>query len=110
MASEEYYKIVDAIRAEPAPEAATVAEMRANFDKLCRPFNARIGAAVEVVNANGVPAEWLVPPGASPDRVTFYLHGGGYVVGSPSTHRGLAARVARAASARVLSVDYRLAP
>jgi acetyl esterase/lipase len=40
----------------------------------------------------------------------LYLHGGGYVVGSIATHRGLAGRLSQAAAARVLLVDYRLAP
>jgi epsilon-lactone hydrolase len=40
----------------------------------------------------------------------LYLHGGGYVMGSLATHRKLAGDVSRAAGARVLLLDYRLAP
>lgn len=40
----------------------------------------------------------------------LYLHGGGYVIGSPSLYRNLTWRLARAAAARLLAVDYRLAP
>jgi acetyl esterase/lipase len=40
----------------------------------------------------------------------LYLHGGGYVIGSINTHRALAARLSRASRARVLVIDYRLAP
>jgi acetyl esterase/lipase len=40
----------------------------------------------------------------------LYLHGGGYIMGSPNTHRSLAGEVSRAAQAAVLLVDYRLAP
>ena len=57
-----------------------------------------------------VPAEWAIAPNARDDRVVVYLHGGGYVMGGVDTHRGLVADLSRAASARVLSVDYRLAP
>ena len=56
------------------------------------------------------PAEWLVPPSARDDVVLLYLHGGGYVIGSPRSHRHLAAALARAARARALVLDYRLAP
>jgi len=42
--------------------------------------------------------------------VVLYLHGGGYVIGSPRSHRHLAAAVARASAARALLLDYRLAP
>ena len=44
------------------------------------------------------------------DNVIMYLHGGGYFMGSPATHRGLVAHLAKACGARALSVDYRLAP
>jgi phosphinothricin tripeptide acetyl hydrolase len=40
----------------------------------------------------------------------LYLHGGGYVIGSPRSHRHLAAAIARAAGTAVLLADYRLAP
>jgi acetyl esterase/lipase len=49
-------------------------------------------------------------PNSAPDRVLLYLHGGGYVMGSPRTHRELATRIACEAAARVLLLDYRLAP
>jgi acetyl esterase/lipase len=42
--------------------------------------------------------------------VVLYLHGGGYVIGSIKTHRDLMGRISRAAQARVLGLDYRLAP
>jgi acetyl esterase/lipase len=54
--------------------------------------------------------EWLAAPGARADGVILYLHGGGYVSGSPRTHRALIGHLARHARARVLALDYRLAP
>jgi acetyl esterase/lipase len=64
----------------------------------------------EPVDANGVPAEWTSTPAAEDQRVILYLHGGGYVIGSIATHRDMVSRLGRAAAARALSVDYRLAP
>src|SRR5260370_648228 len=64
----------------------------------------------EPVNANGVKAEWITAKNAAPDRVIMYLHGGGYVMGSIDTHRELVARLSKAAQARALAIDYRLAP
>jgi acetyl esterase/lipase len=55
-------------------------------------------------------AEWLRPAHPVGVRTILYLHGGGYVIGSCNTIRPLAAQLATAASARVLTVDYRLAP
>ncbi len=58
----------------------------------------------------GVPSECHVVSGCSPDRTILYLHGGAFVSGSPRTHRGIAGRLARAAAARVVVPEYRLAP
>ena len=57
----------------------------------------------------GVPATMVVPPRPS-DRFILYLHGGGYVFGSPRSHMPLLAPLARAARSRVIALDYRLAP
>jgi acetyl esterase/lipase len=48
--------------------------------------------------------------GAAADGVLLWFHGGVYVLGSARTSAGLASDLARRASARVVSVDYRLAP
>lgn len=61
-------------------------------------------------NAAGVPAEWITAPGAKQERVIYFFHGGGYVLGSINTHREWLSRLSRAAGARVLAIDYRLAP
>ncbi|MHA6792070.1 alpha/beta hydrolase [Pseudonocardia bannensis] len=58
----------------------------------------------------GRPALRLTPPGADPARAVLYLHGGGFTIGSPATHRALAGHLADAAGATVYVLDYRLAP
>lgn len=58
----------------------------------------------------GVPGEWHDAELGSKETVVLYLHGGGYVLGSPTSHRGLAALMANLAQARVFILDYRLAP
>ncbi|MBA7506711.1 Acetyl esterase [subsurface metagenome] len=65
---------------------------------------------IEIIDANGVPAEWQIVPSAVEERVLLYLHGGGYSIGSPNDHRLLTVQLGRATKMRVLSVDYRLAP
>ena len=64
----------------------------------------------EVVLADGVRCEWLIPPNSPNDQVLLYLHGGGFVYGLSSLHRQMVAYVAQKMSVRVLLVDYRLAP
>ncbi len=86
-------------------------KMRDNFARMMSAF-AIIPEDVSVTPAiaGGVPAEWVAAPRVATERVLLYLHGGGYVIGSPATHRGVAASLSAAADCRVLSLDYRLAP
>jgi cation diffusion facilitator CzcD-associated flavoprotein CzcO/acetyl esterase/lipase len=51
-----------------------------------------------------------VPEGGGGSGTILYLHGGAYVLGSPRTHRALAAQIALAADAPVHLLDYRLGP
>ncbi len=56
------------------------------------------------------PAETLTPSGGNPATSVLYLHGGGFTIGSPATHRALATHLATASGATVHVLDYRLAP
>ncbi len=47
---------------------------------------------------------------APSDRVILYLHGGGFVAGSPRTHRKMLARLSWLTGLRVCAPDYRKAP
>ena len=58
----------------------------------------------------GRPAERITVGATERPRAVLYLHGGGYTVCSPATHRSLTAFLARSSGAVVYSLDYRLAP
>jgi acetyl esterase/lipase len=57
-----------------------------------------------------IPCEWVLAPGADPDRRLLYLHGGGFVAGSGGYYLTLAAHLSAATKSAVLLPDYRLAP
>ena len=65
---------------------------------------------VDYLSVDELPALWIVPKNAAPDRVLLCLHGGGFVGGSMYSHRKLFGHLAKAVGARALVVDYRLAP
>jgi len=52
----------------------------------------------------------LYAPSSDCLPVLVYFHGGGFTIGSITTHDGLCRRLAHLAGCAVLSVDYRLAP
>lgn len=97
-------------RAHAKPD---IARIRRSMEALARyaPDRPR-GVAIRPTVMAGVAAEWNTPFGAAnaTRRRILYLHGGGFVSGSPRTHRGIAGRLARAADAKVVVPDYRLAP
>lgn len=108
MASPQLQMAIDAMKAMASKVGASVPEMRAAMEEMASPPQPDVKC--EPLSANGVKTEWITAPGADPDRAVLYLHGGGYVMGSLTTHRDLMGRISRAAQARVLGLDYRLAP
>ncbi len=102
--------VVDMLRANPPLVGASVEEMRSGMEATLAAAPLPADMVFEPVDAGGVPAEWTCASDASSERNVLYFHGGGYVLGSISTHRGLTAGISRASRARVLSVDYRLGP
>ena len=66
--------------------------------------------AVERAQIGQVKGEWVRASDAEPSRLLLYFHGGGYVAGSPESHRPLVAKLCRSGAAIALSIDYRLAP
>lgn len=68
------------------------------------------GVVREVVNADGVACDWIIPPDFKPDRVLLYIHGGGFVYGQTPLHLQMGAYLAEKMGFRLLMVDYRTAP
>ena len=58
----------------------------------------------------GVQCLGLMPKGSSGDHIVLWLHGGGYVMGSSRSHKGLASQIAHKAGMSTVIPDYRLAP
>jgi monoterpene epsilon-lactone hydrolase len=110
MASQQLSMIINMMKSFAPQTEPTIAEMRAGFEAMALVSPLAPDITRETVDAGGVPAEWIVAPGAAAGRVILYLHGGGYVIGSINTHRDLASRLSRAAQAHVLVINYRLAP
>jgi acetyl esterase/lipase len=107
MASEELAVVRELLRGIDM-DALSIAERRAATESVAS--QPPPGTTVEPIDADGVPAEWVVAAGVTGGDVLMYLHGGAYQIGSPATLRNMVALLSAASQSSVLSVDYRLAP
>jgi acetyl esterase/lipase len=86
----------------------SVEQMRSDWDTAFE--TSSVPASCERVTAGGIDGEWTAAGGAPHDKAILYFHGGGFRLGSVSSHRDLIARIAGASGCRVLAINYRLAP
>lgn len=88
----------------------TLEQQRAGMAVIAESATLPEGVTVTETYAGGSRAYWNDPKDAATDRVILYLHGGGYVIGSPKSHERFVGHLANAVGCRALNVDYRLAP
>jgi epsilon-lactone hydrolase len=113
MPSRESQQMQALLRMQIAPlfkGGTSVETLRGFWEAMSAQMSSPPGTAVEKVTALATPSEWVSAPGADAERVILYLHGGAYCIGSLNTHRGLAGYLSSATGARVLLIEYRLAP
>lgn len=88
-----------------------VEELKARFAQIFARFgSAPSDMSFEAGQLGPVGGEWQRPAQSHPGRMILYFHGGGFIAGSPETHRGLSGRLAQVSEAELFSVRYRLAP
>jgi monoterpene epsilon-lactone hydrolase len=110
MSSGDVKQVRELLATLPDISALSLAELRATYDQLGQQFLLPEGVFIETTDAGGVNAEWARAQNARTDAAILYFHGGGYVIGSPASHRHLVAALSQAAGVAALAVDYRLGP
>ncbi len=94
----------------PDSAGLSVQQLRSAYDKAEKLFRLPEGLERTTFDANGVRCERLTPAGADQSSALLYFHGGGYALGSPSSHRHMVANIAAQAGISAVVPDYRLAP
>lgn len=102
--------VQDMIRGGPDFMALPPADMRVAYDAVGAVTPPAPDIVHETVAVGRFRIEVGTSAGADPAKAILYFHGGGYVIGSPTSHRGLVALLGQAARARTFAVDFRLAP
>ena len=109
--STEQRENLDAILRQSAfPADLGVSEQRRLLRELTSAQPLPADVTVTAAALGGVPTAEITVDGIEPRHVILYFHGGVYVLGDAAQAAGLAAQVGRRTRARVISVDYRLAP
>src|SRR5271168_3892089 len=103
---------IDAIRklltSKPRPVGWT--ERRRRIEEVGSVWPVAEDVKLTAVDLGGLAGEWSIAPRSDPARVLMFFHGGGYCSGSIISHRRMVTEAGRAAGARTLAVNYRLAP
>ncbi len=86
----------------------SVSQMRGDWDAAFG--GTRAPVTCTQISAGGVDGEWISPADAPQGTAILYFHGGGFRIGSVSSHRDMIAQIACATGFRVLAINYRLAP
>ena len=111
LVSTEQRQTVDAILRQSAfPVGSSVDEQRRLFREAVSAQPLPADVTVAAASLGGVPTAEITVDGIEPRHVVVYFHGGVYVISDAFLAAGLASQVARRTQARVISVDYRLAP
>src|SRR6185369_16713261 len=109
--STEQRETLDAILRQSAfPVGSDVDEQRRLLRELLSAQPLPADVTVTAVALGGVPTAEITVDGIEPRHVVLYFHGGVYVMGDASLAADLASQVGRRTRAKVISVDYRLAP
>ena len=95
-------------RAKPTKER-TLEEDRENFKKITRYPPPRT-VSCEEITLGGITSLRFTPRNPEPDSHILYLHGGGYMMGSPEIYRSPVGLISNMTNTVVTAVDYRLAP
>jgi acetyl esterase len=100
------------VRRSPAPPNRVLGVHRLRAASRERDGSRPVGPQLPFVRnlAIGDLAARLYRSSPSPRPLVIYLHGGGFAIGSLTSHAGICRQLARTADVAVLALDYRLAP
>jgi epsilon-lactone hydrolase len=109
--SNDQRQMIDAILRQSAfPIDSDVDEQRRLLREAIEAQPLPADVTVTAAALGGVPTAEITVDGIEPRHVVLYFHGGVYVMSDAFLAAGLASQVGRRTDARVISVDYRLAP
>ena len=110
MSTEQRENLDAILRPSPFPFDSDVSEQRRLLAQFASAQPLPPGVTVTAAALGGVPTAEITVDGIEPRHVVLYFHGGVYVIGDAFHAAGLASQAGRRTGAKVISIDYRLAP
>ena len=110
MSTEQRENLEAILRQSAFPADIDIGEQRRQLRALTSAQPLPADVSVTAAALGGVPTAEITIDGIGSRHVVLYFHGGVYVLGDAAGAAGLASQVGRQAGAKVISVDYRLAP
>ena len=89
------------------PADANLDQIREIFDNMGNSLPQTGNISDTVISEQKFRGMWVEVKDTQPQRAILYIHGGGFVTGSPKSHHELMSRLAVSANAKVLGLDYR---
>jgi monoterpene epsilon-lactone hydrolase len=110
LSAEQRENLDAALRRSPIPVGSSVSEQRLLLRERASTGTLPADVKVTPIRLGGVPAAEVTVDGIEPRHVVLHFHGGVYVLGDAFQSAELCAQIGRRTQARVVSLDYRLAP
>jgi acetyl esterase/lipase len=110
MSAEQRENLEAILRQSAFPAGSDITEQRRQLRELVSAQPLPADVTVTSGELGGVPTAEVTVEGVEQRHVVLYFHGGVYVLGDAASAAGLAAQIGQRIRAKVISVDYRLAP
>ncbi|GBB94214.1 hypothetical protein RclHR1_23100002 [Rhizophagus clarus] len=90
-------------------------EAQVHLEKILKPYEHVLDTEWKVLKDDGIVSEWIQVPNDGWEKkeirkTVLYLHSSGYHLFNKDSHRNTTSYFAKEANARVLAINYRLAP
>jgi monoterpene epsilon-lactone hydrolase len=96
---------------ETVDQSTSIEKLRKDTEEAAkRMVKPTVGVSFQTAEGAPVYAEWAEPQGCNTKDMVLYFHGGGFVMGSALSHRGIVGNFVKRLDIKALVFDYRLAP
>ncbi|MDR4953630.1 alpha/beta hydrolase [Chryseobacterium sp. ES2] len=87
-----------------------IEDNRTLYDSIGNTYPAAEGVTITTEIINNITCYWFEPENSKSNELVFYIHGGGYAIGSFQSHKAMVSHFAKGLDRTILFISYALAP